>query len=53
MTTTCFSHPSFTSRVVPVIVLSDEALTSTLVGMSFMSKLKSYTAEKRVLRMIQ
>lgn len=25
MTTTCFSHPSFTSRVVPVIVLSDEA----------------------------
>lgn len=25
MTTTCFTHPAFTARVVPVIVLSDEA----------------------------
>lgn len=40
-------------KEVDAFVLSDEALTSTLVGMSFMSKLKSYTAEKRVLRMIQ
>ncbi|MBX9469710.1 MAG: TIGR02281 family clan AA aspartic protease [Rhizobium sp.] len=40
-------------REVDAFVLSDEALSSTLVGMSFMSKLKSYTAEKRVLRMIQ
>lgn len=40
-------------REVDAFVLSDDALTSTLVGMSFMSKLKSYTAEKRVLRMIQ
>ncbi|MGQ2922204.1 MAG: bifunctional 4-hydroxy-2-oxoglutarate aldolase/2-dehydro-3-deoxy-phosphogluconate aldolase [Hydrogenophaga sp.] len=30
MTTTCFSHPSFTSRVVPVIVLSDEAQAAPL-----------------------
>ncbi len=40
-------------KEVDAFVLSDEALTSTLVGMSFMSKLKSYTAEKHVLRMIQ
>lgn len=40
-------------KEVDAFVLSDDALTSTLVGMSFMSKLKSYTAEKRVLRMIQ
>ena len=40
-------------KEVDAFVLSDEALTSTLVGMSFMSKLKSYTAEKRVLQMIQ
>jgi aspartyl protease family protein len=38
---------------VDAFVLSDQALSSTLVGMSFMSKLKSYTAEKRTLRMIQ
>ncbi|MDO9437842.1 bifunctional 4-hydroxy-2-oxoglutarate aldolase/2-dehydro-3-deoxy-phosphogluconate aldolase [Hydrogenophaga sp.] len=25
MTTTCFTHPTFTTRVLPVIVLSDEA----------------------------
>lgn len=40
-------------RNVEAVVLGDEALTSTLVGMSFMTKLKSYTAEKRTLRMIQ
>lgn len=40
-------------RNVDAVVLGDEALSSTLVGMSFMQKLKSYTAEKRVLRMIQ
>jgi len=40
-------------KEVDAFVLSDEALSSTLVGMSFMSKLKSYTAEKRILRMIQ
>ena len=40
-------------RDVDAVVLGDEALSSTLVGMSFMQKLKSYTAEKRILRMIQ
>ncbi|MBB5276015.1 aspartyl protease family protein [Rhizobium rosettiformans] len=40
-------------RNVDAVVLGDEALSSTLVGMSFMQKLKSYTAEKRILRMIQ
>ena len=40
-------------RNVDAVVLGDEALSSTLVGMIFMQKLKSYTAEKRVLRMIQ
>jgi aspartyl protease family protein len=40
-------------RDVDAFVLSDQALSSTLVGMSFMSKLKYYTAEKRILRMIQ
>jgi aspartyl protease family protein len=40
-------------KEVDAFVLSDEALSSTLVGMSFMSKLKSYTAEKRILRMVQ
>ena len=40
-------------REVDAFVLSDQALSSTLVGMSFMKKLKSYTAEKRTLRMIQ
>lgn len=40
-------------RDVEAVVLGDEALSSTLVGMSFMTKLKSYTAEKRVLRMVQ
>ncbi|EKF60584.1 hypothetical protein QWE_05943 [Agrobacterium albertimagni AOL15] len=40
-------------RDVEAVVLGDEALSSTLVGMSFMTKLKSYTAEKRTLRMIQ
>jgi aspartyl protease family protein len=38
---------------VEAVVLGDEALSSTLVGMSFMTKLRSYTAEKRALRMIQ
>lgn len=40
-------------REVDAFVLGDQALSSTLVGMSFMKKLKSYTAEKRTLRMIQ
>ncbi|MDQ0420311.1 aspartyl protease family protein [Peteryoungia aggregata LMG 23059] len=40
-------------REVDAFVLSDQALSSTLVGMSFMKKLKSYTAENRTLRMIQ
>jgi len=40
-------------RDVDAFVLGDEALSSTLVGMSFMKKLKSYTAEKHTLRMIQ
>ncbi|MDM7981529.1 MAG: TIGR02281 family clan AA aspartic protease [Rhizobium sp.] len=40
-------------RNVEAVVLGDEALSSTLVGMSFMTKLRSYTAEKRTLRMIQ
>lgn len=40
-------------REVDAFVLPDQALSSTLVGMSFMKKLKSYTAENRTLRMIQ
>ena len=40
-------------RDVDAFVLGDEALSSTLVGMSFMKKLRSYTAEKQTLRMIQ
>lgn len=40
-------------REVDAFVLEDRALSSTLVGMSFMKKLKSYTAENRKLRMIQ
>jgi aspartyl protease family protein len=40
-------------REVDAFVLEDKALSSTLVGMSFMKKLKSYTAEDRKLRMIQ
>ncbi|MBC2771306.1 TIGR02281 family clan AA aspartic protease [Rhizobium sp. AQ_MP] len=40
-------------REVDAFVLGDEALSSTLVGMSFMKKLRSYTAEGRTLRMIQ
>lgn len=40
-------------REVDAFVLEDKALSSTLVGMSFMKKLKSYTAENRKLRMIQ
>lgn len=40
-------------REVDAFVLDDKALSSTLVGMSFMKKLKSYTAENRTLRMIQ
>lgn len=38
---------------VDAFVFNDKALSSTLVGMSFMKKLKSYTAEDRKLRMIQ
>ena len=40
-------------RNVEAVVLGDEALSATLVGMSFMTKLRSYTAEKQTLRMIQ
>ncbi|THV24066.1 TIGR02281 family clan AA aspartic protease [Peteryoungia ipomoeae] len=40
-------------RDVDAFVLEDAALSSTLVGMSFLSKLKSYTADKRSLRLVQ
>ncbi|PYB70233.1 TIGR02281 family clan AA aspartic protease [Rhizobium wuzhouense] len=40
-------------RAVDAFVLSDQALSSTLVGMSFLTKLRSYTADNRALRMIQ
>lgn len=40
-------------REVDAFVLDDKALSSTLVGMSFMKKLRSYTAENRTLRLIQ
>lgn len=38
---------------VDAFVLGDDALSSTLVGMSFLKKLKSYTADKRSLRLVQ
>lgn len=40
-------------RNVDAFVLEDAALSSTLVGMSFLSKLRSYTADKRSLRLVQ
>jgi aspartyl protease family protein len=40
-------------RDVDAFVLKDEALSTTLVGMSFLQKLKSYSAEQRVLRLVQ
>ncbi len=40
-------------RDVDAFVLKDEALSSTLIGMSFLQKLKSYSAEQRVMRLVQ
>ncbi|MGL3608803.1 TIGR02281 family clan AA aspartic protease [Rhizobium sp. G187] len=40
-------------RDVDAFVLPDNALSSTLIGMSFLKKLTSYTADKRALRLIQ
>ncbi len=40
-------------RDVDAFVLKDEALSSTLIGMSFLAKLKSYSAEQRVMRLVQ
>lgn len=40
-------------RDVDAFVLEDAALSSTLVGMSFLNKLKSYSADKRSLRLVQ
>jgi aspartyl protease family protein len=40
-------------RDVDAFVLKDEALSSTLIGMSFLQKLKSYSAGQRVMRLVQ
>lgn len=40
-------------RDVDAFVLKDKALSSTLIGMSFLKKLKSYTADGGTLRLVQ